>query len=80
MAYVYHTSVNDVGPTGLTIADWQADSGLDAHSIQADPMFADPTKGDFRLQEGSPCLGAGEGGANMGALDPHVLCRDGSAQ
>ncbi len=80
VAYVYHTSVNDVGPTGLTIADWQADSGLDAHSIQADPMFADPTKGDFRLQEGSPCLGAGEGGANMGALDPHVLCRDGSAQ
>jgi len=76
VAYVYHTSVNDVGPTGLTIADWQADSGLDANSIQADPMFADPKKGDFTLLEGSPCLGAGEGGVDMGALDPLMLTRE----
>jgi nitrous oxidase accessory protein NosD len=76
VAYVYHTSVNDVGPTGLTIADWQADSGLDENSIQADPMFADPKAGDFTLTEGSPCLGAGEGGVNMGALDPLMLTRE----
>ena len=76
VAYVYHTSVNDVGPTGLTIADWQADSGLDAHSIQGDPMLADPRAGDFTLLEGSPCIGAGEGGVNMGALDPLLLTRE----
>jgi len=76
VAYVYHTSVNDVGPTGLTIADWQADSGLDAHSIQADPMLADPKKGDFTLLEGSPCIGAGEDGVDIGALDPLMLTRE----
>jgi len=39
-----------------------------AHSITADPLFEDLTHYDYYLQAGSPCLGAGEGGENMGAL------------
>lgn len=76
VAYVYHTSVNDLGPQGPSLAQWQADSGLDTHSIQADPMFADPRQGNFTLLPGSPCIGAGEGGVNMGALDPLILTRE----
>ena len=28
-------------------------------NISADPLFADPEKGDFRLKTGSPCIDAG---------------------
>ncbi|MDY0166735.1 MAG: right-handed parallel beta-helix repeat-containing protein [Thermoguttaceae bacterium] len=73
VAYVYHSSVNDVGPTGLTLADWQADSDMDVHSIQADPLFVAPREGDFRLAPGSPAIGAGESGVNIGALDERLL-------
>lgn len=33
-----------------------------------DPRFANPSKGDFRLLPGSPAIGAGEGGKDLGAL------------
>ncbi|MFO7890986.1 MAG: right-handed parallel beta-helix repeat-containing protein [bacterium] len=39
-----------------------------AHSITVDPLFEDLTHSDYFLQTGSPCLGAGEGGVNIGAL------------
>lgn len=34
-------------------------SGLDAGSIEADAMFVDPAKGDYRVKEGSPALKLG---------------------
>jgi hypothetical protein len=34
-------------------------SGRDAHSVVADAQFADPARGDFRVQEGSPALALG---------------------
>lgn len=37
-------------------------------NIDADPLFCDPTNGDFSLAENSPCIGTGQDGANMGAL------------
>ena len=54
---------------GVDYADltaWQAftdDVGdsPDAHSIEADPLLADPGSGDFSLQTGSPCAHAGHG-------------------
>ena len=41
----------------ITLAQWQALSGLDAHSIDTDPAFL--SSSDFRLQSGSPAIDAG---------------------
>ncbi len=35
----------------LTLAEWQSQTGLDMHSVVADPMFADPENGDFSLTD-----------------------------
>ena len=72
-AYVYARSLNDLAFTGATVAEWAANTGLDGHSIEADPLFLDLNAGDFRLAPGSPAIGAGEGGINMGALDERLL-------
>ena len=49
-------------------------SGLGTGNIDVDPMFCDSADTNFRLHEASPCIGAGEGGADMGALG--VGCGD----
>ena len=36
--------------------------------IDADPLYADPARGDFRLSENSPARGAGRNGEDLGAL------------
>lgn len=43
---------------GRNFAEWQA-GGQDAGSRNADPLFLDPTNGDFRLQSNSPALALG---------------------
>jgi hypothetical protein len=35
------------------------DTGMDRHSIYADPAFVDPASGDFSLMDGSPAIDAG---------------------
>ncbi len=37
-------------------------------NIDCDPEFCDPINGDFRLGDNSCCIGAGEGGVDIGAL------------
>lgn len=39
-------------------------------NIDADPLFADPGSDDFRLLDGSPAIGTGPNGLDMGALVP----------
>lgn len=42
-----------------TIKDRFVQFGWDVHSIVADPQFLDPTKGDFRVADGSPAIKVG---------------------
>lgn len=37
-------------------------------NISAPPLFLDPTAGDYSLIPGSPCIGAGRSGSDMGAV------------
>jgi hypothetical protein len=37
-------------------------------NIATDPRFVDRDNGDFRLKNGSPCIGSGSGGTNLGAF------------
>ena len=49
------------GATPGSLAAWQtAMSGLDMHSLQADPLLVGPSVGDYHLQSMSPCRGAGK--------------------
>jgi hypothetical protein len=48
--------------TDYTFADWKTNSGQDAHSISADPLFANAggtTAADYKITTGSPCQDAG---------------------
>lgn len=37
--------------------------------IVADPLFVDAENGDLRLMDGSPCIGTGEDGIDMGVIE-----------
>ena len=67
VAYVYRVPNTDLPLPGPTLSAWRKNSGQDLHSVQVDPLFVNPKAGDFRLRPGSPAIGAGEGGANIGA-------------
>ncbi len=41
-----------------------------AGNLNADPLFADPARGDYRLRAGSPAIGAGQDGVNLGPVFP----------
>lgn len=43
---------------GLSWDDWRS-KGLDVHSLVADPLFLDPTRGDFTLEPESPAQSIG---------------------
>ncbi|MCK5803342.1 MAG: hypothetical protein KAI66_10940, partial [Lentisphaeria bacterium] len=42
-----------------SLAEWQAASGHDQHSVVADPLFLDLAKDDYRLRPESPAFGVG---------------------
>ena len=54
---------------------WQNGSGpirpphtIGAHSMRTDPLIVDIANHNYYLQPGSPCIGTGEGGVDIGAL------------
>jgi hypothetical protein len=51
---------NDLGAT-----NWPGEGNFDA-----DPLFVNAAQRDYRLQPGSPCLGAGRNGEDLGARFP----------
>jgi hypothetical protein len=44
---------------GKSLAEWQTSMGRETGSVIADPLFADPARGDFRLRPNSPALRLG---------------------
>jgi hypothetical protein len=41
-------------------SNWNSDFGIDGgNNLDADPLFADPSNGDYRLRPGSPALNSG---------------------
>jgi len=57
----------------LSLANWISGVGLDTpNTIDTNPTFVNAggtTPADYVLDTGSPCIGTGLGGANMGVLD-----------
>jgi hypothetical protein len=53
----------------VSLTGWREFSGLDAHSIFADPLYVATAARDFRLQPDSPNIGAGSDGATIGSHD-----------
>ncbi len=49
-----------------TLAQWAANGGSDAHSINADPLFTAAGAGDFSLQSSSPARGHASDGTDIG--------------
>lgn len=52
-----------------TFAEWQA-RGQDRHSRIANPLFVDPSEGDFALKPGSPALSIGFKPINLSPIGP----------
>jgi parallel beta-helix repeat protein len=51
-----------------TYAQFDTDYGSSTNSIETDPLLTAPLSGDYRLQAGSPAIGAGVARVDVGAL------------
>jgi len=65
----YRTNGQPIRFGKWTFAEWQA-RGQDRHSLIANPLFVDPSKGDFSLKPGSPALGIGFKPINLSHVGP----------
>lgn len=76
---------NALGVEAAGFVEWGWGNALDSYAalttaygqamsnVQTDPLLADPATGDFRLQAGSPCLGAASDGTDLGAAGDHLV-------
>lgn len=58
----------DPAAVAIDLPQWREMTGQEQHSIVADPVVISVDERDFRLQPGSPAIGAGDDGGNIGAL------------
>jgi hypothetical protein len=56
------------GSPNISYSDIQDTLWPGTGNISCDPMFCDPDAGNFHLSDSSCCVGAGQGGADIGAL------------
>ncbi|MCP4347079.1 MAG: hypothetical protein GY795_44040, partial [Desulfobacterales bacterium] len=68
--YFYYCDVQD-GTAGFTGdgASGNYDDSLFQHSIDADPLFTNPSGSDWSLQAGSPCINTGDPETGIGGAD-----------
>jgi predicted outer membrane repeat protein len=69
----FHNNMADLSPPPTGFGDLvQVNANGDSCDIYGniflDPLFCDVLNGDLQIAENSPCLGAGEGGSDIGAL------------
>lgn len=57
--YWHPSGKQEIFPGGKTLAQWQAETGQDAGSLVADPLFENPAQRDFRLRPDSPAARIG---------------------
>ena len=55
--YNFYEPYATFNPRDITLSQWRK-QGLDAHSKQGDPRFADPDHGNYALASGSKAIGA----------------------
>jgi hypothetical protein len=67
-AIVNYSEYRGEGKRYVSLDEWRAFSGLDQHTLFADPLYRDSRNRDFRFEPNSPNRGAGAGGATIGAL------------
>ena len=67
-AIVNYSEYRGQGRRFVSMAEWREFSGLDQHTLFADPLYRDSTARDFRLEPSSPNRSAGADGATIGAL------------
>jgi len=58
MDYNVYYGTGPLSDSADNLAQWQ-EQGFDEHSVNADPMFVDPTNGDYRVKPESPALRLG---------------------
>jgi parallel beta-helix repeat protein len=62
---------NAIRPAGKSWEEWKA-SGQDADSVVADPLFADPASGNFKLSTRSPAWKLGWKAIDMSTVGPRL--------